>query len=251
MNAEESDDAHQLIPTRWVMLAQDRWLKRNGRPAEPLSAIGSDPAMGGEDQNAAAPRIGVWFDFPEVVPGKTTPEGKDTLLFVAKVIGRYRVVQDVPVGMDTVGVGRSPRDLAKEMGLRVVAMESGGRDSPDATDRSGRLHFANNRAYWWWKFREALDPELGEDLELPPDQELLVELTAVHYDLGTRGIVVEDKDDIKKKIGRSPNKADAVVYAYNVRPVVVGYRGGSPQSPSAASPALGGRIGGFGQRKGF
>jgi hypothetical protein len=230
MNVEESDDAHQLIPTRWVQLAQDRWLKRNGRPDGPLSALGSDPAHGGDDDNVVAPRIGGWFDFPETKPGKDTPDGRDTLKFLAEVASKYRVNErSLPVGMDIIGVGASPRDLAKDTNIQLVPMNSSERD-PEATDRyTGMLYFATNRAMWWWRLREALDPEKGEDLELPPDQELLVDLTAPLFDLGPRGITVEGKDEIRKKIGRSPGKGDAVVYAYNVRPMIIGYQTITPR----------------------
>lgn len=233
MNAEESDDAHQLIPTRWVQLAQDRWLKRGGRPDAPLSALGSDPAHGGADDNAAAARIGAWFDYPKTKPGKQTPDGRDTLLFLAKVASDYRVVHSVPVGMDVIGVGASPKDLAKDQAMQLVPMNGAERSDPDATDRSGMLHFANDRALWWWRFREALDPEKGEDLELPPDHELLVDLTAPHFWLSPRGIVIESKDDIRKKIGRSPGKGDAVVYCYNVRPLSFGYETIAPRRSAA------------------
>lgn len=233
MNAEESDDAYQLIPTRWIQLAQTRWLKRGGRPDGPLSALGSDPAHGGKDDNAAAARIGAWFDYPKTRAGKLTPDGRDTLIFLAEVAGEYRVVHSVPVGMDVIGVGASPRDLAKEQSMQLVPMNGAERSDPDSTDRSGMLQFANNRAMWWWRFREALDPEKGEDLELPPDPELLVDLTAAHYNLTTRGIVVEDKDDIRKKIGRSPGKGDAVVYCYNVRPISFTYETIAPRRSAA------------------
>ena len=39
------------------------------------------------------------------------------------------------------------------------------------------------------------------------------ELAAPLWKLTQRGILVEPKDDIKDKLGRSPDKADAVVFA--------------------------------------
>lgn len=80
------------------------------------------------------------------------------------------------------------------------------------TDASGKLSFYNLRAEWWWKFREALDPRTSV-VALPPDQALKAELTAPKWSLRGRRILVESKDDIKSRIGRSTNRADAVLLA--------------------------------------
>jgi hypothetical protein len=42
---------------------------------------------------------------------------------------------------------------------------------------------------------------------------LRAELTAPTWELTPRGILVESKEDIRKRLGRSTNKADAVVMA--------------------------------------
>ena len=46
---------------------------------------------------------------------------------------------------------------------------------------------------------------------LPPDQELLSDLTAPHWSMTTQGIKIEPKEDIVKRLGRSPDCADALV----------------------------------------
>jgi hypothetical protein len=77
----------------------------------------------------------------------------------------------------------------------------------------GQLGFSNKRAEAWWKFREALDPDQqgGSAVALPPDPELRADLAAPTYSVGTRGIVIESKDELRKRLGRSPGKGDAVV----------------------------------------
>jgi hypothetical protein len=42
---------------------------------------------------------------------------------------------------------------------------------------------------------------------------LLVDLCAPQWKLAVRGIQIESKEDLIKRIGRSPDKGDAVVYA--------------------------------------
>jgi hypothetical protein len=52
---------------------------------------------------------------------------------------------------------------------------------------------------------------------LPPDRELLIDLCAPTWKLTPRGIQVEAKEDLIKRIGRSPDKGDAVVYALAIK----------------------------------
>ena len=72
--------------------------------------------------------------------------------------------------------------------------------------------------------RELLDPARGSTLMLPDDDRLIGELAApkwtVHND---RVIVVESKDEIRKRLGRSTDRADAVISSYFTSGSVPGY----------------------------
>ena len=57
-----------------------------------------------------------------------------------------------------------------------------------------------------------LDPKIGENVALPPDPELRADLCAPLWMLTPGGIQIEGKLDIVKRIGRSPDKGDAVIY---------------------------------------
>jgi hypothetical protein len=221
--AIESDDPNQVIPTRWVQAAQERWLDME-RPDAPLSAIGADIARGGKDKTTFAPRVGTWFDDVTAYPGEETPEGRDVIERLAEVARSYKIVRAVPVGMDVIAVGSSPVDFARELGIQVIAMNAAEAAPEHETDESGLLPFANMRAFWIWKVREALHPEKGENLALPPDREVLADLCAPQYRVGLNGITIESKDDIKKRLGRSPDKGEAVINAYHTRPLIVGYQ---------------------------
>ncbi|MBR1486719.1 MAG: hypothetical protein IJ597_05645, partial [Synergistaceae bacterium] len=49
----------------------------------------------------------------------------------------------------------------------------------------------------------------------PPDDELLSELAAVKYKIDARGAIqIESKEEMKKRLGHSPDRADAVVLAF-------------------------------------
>jgi hypothetical protein len=63
----------------------------------------------------------------------------------------------------------------------------------------------------WWGLREALQ---ASDLSLPDDRKLAADLTNVKFSYDSRGrIKLEAKDEIKKRIGRSPDRGDALAIA--------------------------------------
>ena len=61
--------------------------------------------------------------------------------------------------------------------------------------------------------REELDPgqDGGSVLALPPDASVKADLAAPRWELTARGIKIEDKDEIRKRLGRSPDEGDAIV----------------------------------------
>jgi hypothetical protein len=109
-------------------------------------------------------------------------------------------------------VGASPFDIVRAaIGEKIWGVS--GAAGTDELDRSEQFGFVNLRALLWWRMREALDPVNGEDLALPPDAGLLADLCAPRYKKAARGVQVESKEEIKKRIGRSPDKGDSAVYA--------------------------------------
>lgn len=80
-------------------------------------------------------------------------------------------------------------------------------------DRARVLKFRNTRAAAWWAMRDALDPAYGSTIALPPIRELRAELCSARYETQASGIKIEDKDDIKARIGRSPDLGDTYVMA--------------------------------------
>lgn len=207
-----SDDQQQVIPTEWVRLAQARW---QPSPAGklPMTAMGVDVARGGRDKTVIARRHGNWFAELIKYPGKDTPDGPAVAQLV---INMHEPGSTATINVDVIGVGSSAYDfLAKHnYPARPINVASGS----DATDMSGKLGFVNLRAEMLWKFREALDPLTGENLALPPDPELLADLCAARWELRSNGIKVESKDDIKKRLGRSPDCSDALLMAFYQHP---------------------------------
>lgn len=109
------------------------------------------------------------------------------------------------VGVDGVGVGAGTVNGLKELGLIVKNLMG----SDKARSHKGEEEFKNLRSQMWWQLREDLRNDL---IDLPVDQELFEDLASPNWFTQNGKIVVESKEDFKKRLGRSPNKGDAVVY---------------------------------------
>jgi len=207
--AGREDARYQVVPSEWVRAAQEQWRAR--RPEGPMTALGVDVARGGGDRTVLTPRWGTFIGEQVVVAGKGTPDGPA----VAALVLAHR--RDAAlVNVDVIGVGSSVFDhLRGVIGGAAVPMH--GAEGTEGKDKSGQLKFANRRAEWWWKLREALDPATGDRLALPPDPGLLADLCAPTWKLTARGILIEAKEDIIRRIGRSPDKGDSVAYAWGLR----------------------------------
>lgn len=244
------DHAWQVIPTPWVKAAMERWQERGLR----YSVLGVDVSRGGADETILAGRYQHWCDHLKTHPGNVTLDGsivaKRVVAAIAGMpaemlegmdlqeVARYAKGQDCAVHIDIVGVGSSPYDFLKMLKVQPLHGLSSGERSVDRkghykTDRTGRMGFRNRRSEWWWNLRERLDPQYDSRLELPPDDDLLIQLTTPRWtpvpvtdpdrisestkpDERIMSLIqVESKDELKKRLnGKSPDKADAVVYAF-------------------------------------
>lgn len=215
--AGSEDDPYQVIPTAWILEAMNRWRDRQ-QPDIPMTTMGVDVARGGRDNNVFTPRWGNYFGEQIVYPGIQTPDGQTA----ASLILKHRT-DSATINIDVVGWGSSAYDFLKEQkgenGARLPVVAMNGAEGSVETDKSGQLSFLNSRAEWYWKLREALDPGSGEDLAIPDDRELLADLTAPTWKLSARGIKIEAKEDIIKRIGRSPDKGDSLVYAHAIKTI--------------------------------
>jgi len=202
-----SDDPWQIIPTAWVRLAQERWRQRE-KPDGPMTCLGVDVARGGKDRMVMAPRWGNWFGELVKHPGKAVTDGPKAAALVVAAVGGDKAV---PVNLDIIGWGSSPYDILRSQGLKVKGVNFG--EGTKARDKTKRLEMRNVRAEAYWTMREALDPHDGDDVALPDDPELLADLTAPKWKITTQGIQVESKEEIIKRLKRSPDCGDAVVLA--------------------------------------
>ena len=204
------DSEWQVIPTLWVEAAQARWkdrttMRQMGLLGE-MDSLGVDPVRGGDDNLVIAKRYRNWIDELYVEKGTGVPDGTAV---AARVVMEQK--DQAPIHIDVIGVGASPYDKLKDIGVHVVGVDV--RNASTETSSDGIMRFYNLRSQLWWQMREMLDPESGLDIALPPDTELLKDLTAPLWSFKGKEIQIEVKELTKKRIGRSPDRADAVILA--------------------------------------
>lgn len=217
-------DPWQVIPTAWVEAAQARWKPQHNKPR--MDSMGVDVARGGRDNTILARRHGWWFDVPLVHPGADTPDGPTVAgLVIAALRDRS------PIHIDVIGVGASPYDFLLQANQQVIGVNVA--EGTQQVDRSGRLGFINQRALLWWRMREALDPAADTGIALPPDSRLLADLTAPKWSLSGKAIKVESREDIIKRIGRSPDWASAYVLALMDTPRMADLRALGARGPAS------------------
>lgn len=213
--ASFKDAEGQCIPTAWIKAAQQRWREHPKPPKDvPMCAMGVDVAQGGDDETVLAPRYDDWFAEMITKPGRETPLGRDVAGFiVANRQDSAIVVLDMGGGY-----GGSTYEHLVENEIEVRAYKGAAGVETRTKDR--QMKFTNKRTEAYYRLREALDPsqEGGSTIALPDDPKLTADLTAPTVKTTRRGLELESKEDVCKRLGRSTDRGDAVVMAFSDGP---------------------------------
>lgn len=212
-----------IIPLGWVQMAVNRWKDifedYNGKREVSLLAhepgqrvVGIDVAHGGKDETVFAIRYGNILHELHKYRVADTMEIADNASGFLQEPGSMAVV-------DVIGIGAGVYDALrryKSDGLIVgQPLAFNAATQSNRKDLLGQFRFRNDRAAAWWHMREMLDPSRGSKVALPPDDRLIQELVTVQYKHNVGGIIqVESKDEIRKRLGRSTDTADAVIQSF-------------------------------------
>ena len=226
---EFAEDQEQgVIPLAWLELAVERWkVWKNWRDyvmeyeewREPVDTIGVDVARGGDDKSIIAPRYAwaidslIYFEHGSATQGDTMALANRCWSHLRRYMrARLQYEQGIAV-VDVIGVGAGVVDRLRELGANVIAFNAAKKTyKMDWTEEFG---FTNQRSWVWWNFRELLDPERGQPIAIPDDPVLIGDLLAPKWRQMAGGkIQVESREDIIKRLGRSPDAGTAVVMAY-------------------------------------
>lgn len=181
-----------LISPSLLEAAQLRKLEPTGR-----RILGVDVARYGMDRTVIMLRRGPVLRLHGEYSKQATTET------TGRVIAAKRDTDADEIRVDGVGVGGGVVDQLAEQGHGVLDMQAGGR----AQDPE---RFLNARSEWAWSMRQRLE---DGDLDLDPDDdELVAQLGALKYRYNSRGqIVIESKDEMRKRGMPSPDRADAAI----------------------------------------
>jgi hypothetical protein len=206
------DAKNQVIPTKWVELAQQRWTPD---PPEgvPMCALGVDCSGGGADPMTIAPRYDGWFQEIIEIPGKEIPIERAGAFCAGQVLS-YR--KDNAIVVVDMGGGYGGPIYEHLHGNNIEVKVYKGAEASTRRSVDGKLHFTNKRSAAIWAFREALDPGQpgGSPIALPPSPKLTADLTAPTFEVTPNGIKVEPKEKVCERLGRSTNDGDAVVMSW-------------------------------------
>jgi len=206
-----ASSADAVIPLAWVEDAMERWdvwVKSGRRKFSPTKVLGVDVALGGADFCGIAHRRGHVIEKVEKLKLSNTVKVADAV--------ETRLASGDEAVIDSIGVGAGVLATLRERGRNARPFTASKKSFKKDV---GREHgFLNRRAEMWWAMRELLDPAFSPDVAIPRDDQLIGELTAPKWTETASGkIKVESKDEIRKRIDRSTDLADAVLQTWTSR----------------------------------
>lgn len=159
--------------------------------------VSVDPSMGGDECVVYAFEDSKIIDTMVLREKDTMKVSGEVMLFMAR-----NSIDDVAV--DVIGIGAGIADRLNELGKRVIRIQS-------SESSSNEQKFVNRRAEMWWYVSEQIHDKKVLYME---DALLRKQLSSVRYKVvNSNGkIQMEHKSDVKKRLGSSPDRADAYVY---------------------------------------
>lgn len=155
-------------------------------------------------------------------------------LDVAQVAGRARAEiaaygeKPEQIAVDTIGIGAGVADIMRGEGWYPDRIDRVSRRKiPVVVDVNSSLRMDNGmdynmRAFMWREMREWL-----KSASIPNDQDLKSELTSLRYGFRGGELLLESKDDAKKRGVHSPDRADALALTFAI-PTITAPPAGKP-----------------------
>ncbi len=199
--------ADTLIPLSWVLAAVERWKERaellrqgNGPALTGDRVLGVDIARFGSDRTCRTYREGSYVHWQRVT------QQESLMQTAGRVANDLADLPDAKANLDVIGLGAGVVDRLIELHLPAIGVNV----AEKAADPD---RFANVRAEAYWHLRTLF--ETGQVM-IPEDDELINELTQLKYKIvNSNGTIrLEEKEEMKKRLGKSPDLSDSLCLAY-------------------------------------
>jgi len=211
----QSEDS--LIPLHWIEQANERWLQQSKRhkPDETIQyRLGVDVAGMGNDVEVFFPRVDNFVYRPHVFYQRRHTETAGAIRHILRS-SPAKYYREPTAYIDAIGEGAGVFDILDEQNVLCVSVKFSRAAKRRHKDKTGERQFLNMRAFCHWALRDALDPNLGGTLAIPPIDELTSDLTEVRFEYTSNGkIKLEPKENVKTRLGRSPDYGDALANTF-------------------------------------
>jgi hypothetical protein len=163
--------------------------------------LGVDPARFGDDKSVIVQRQGRYM-LP-LLPNRNVFHKVDNMTLAAHVAETIRAWSPDAVFIDE-GNGGGVIDRLRQLGHEVMGVHFGG--------KAGRPRYVNKRTEMWFEMRDWVT----SGGVIPNDMGLKQDLATPTYKFTSAQDVysLESKDEIKKRIGRSPDVGDALALTF-------------------------------------
>jgi len=195
-----------LIRWEWLLAARERERRKT---FEGPRALGVDVANSEDGDKAAIARGqgSILLEVEDFQCPNANRLGSDVFAEMKRM-----TIAPAMVAVDGVGVGAGTVNELQRLGAQITNIISS--EKPVDIYADGRElaeQFDNLRSQMWWQLRVDLE-DPNSTLCFPDDESLFADLMTPKWGTRNGKIVVQPKEEMKKKLGRSPNKGDAVVY---------------------------------------
>lgn len=228
----EGSVSNAFVPAELVNEAQSKG-PADIKPVGGLR-VGVDVARFGDDKTVITFRRGRVL-LKQVVLAK---------LDVAQVAGRVRAEinayaeEPEQIAVDTIGIGAGVADMLRAWYPDKYPLATGKRTmvvvDVNASLRMSNGEDYNMRAFMWREMREWL-----KVASIPNDQDLKTDLTALRYGFKGGELLLESKDDAKRRGVKSPDRGDSLALTFAIPTIVSTFK--APKIPEYRSS-----VGGMG-----
>ena len=187
---DELSGGDMVIPSDWVRASVNKEL-----PIEDKPLVAYDIARFGDDE------IVGYYSKGNTLMEQDITSKKSLMETVGRVIDMRRKHHCRLIVVDDAGLGGGVTDRLREMKEPVLAINGG--------ERAISERFGNLKSEMWWYARDLFR---DGKVSILNDPILIRQLSSVKYIYRSNGkILVEPKSEVKSRLGRSPDRADALI----------------------------------------